>query len=98
LVLGRIVAQLVNEACFAVGEGVASPADIDLALRLGLNHPHGPISWGERIGWSSVLARIDGLWEDRHDARYRAAPLLRRAVASGVSVRELVDGPRGAWQ
>jgi 3-hydroxybutyryl-CoA dehydrogenase len=91
LVLGRIVCQLVNEACFAATERVATPADIDLALRLGLNHPHGPIAWGERIGWASVLARIDGLWDDRHDPRYRAAPLLRRAVATGRSVRELAD-------
>jgi 3-hydroxybutyryl-CoA dehydrogenase len=98
LVLGRIVAQLVNEACFAVGEGVASPDDVDLAMQLGLNHPHGPIAWGDRIGWAAVLARIDGLWADRHDDRYRAAPLLRRAAATGTSVRELVGpAPRGAW-
>jgi 3-hydroxybutyryl-CoA dehydrogenase len=97
LVLGRIVAQLVNEACFAVGEGVASPDDMDLGLQLGLNHPHGPIAWGERIGWDAVLARIDALWDDRHDDRYRAAPLLRRAAATGLSVRDLVDGhARGA--
>jgi 3-hydroxybutyryl-CoA dehydrogenase len=98
LVLGRIVAQLVNEACFAVGEGVASPDDMDLGLQLGLNHPHGPIAWGERMGWDAVLARIDALWGDRHDERYRAAPLLRRAAATGLSVRDLVDGrARGAW-
>jgi 3-hydroxybutyryl-CoA dehydrogenase len=98
LVLGRIVSQLVNEACFAIGEGVASPEAIDLGLRLGLNHPYGPVSWGERIGWPAVLARIDALWEDRHDERYRAAPLLRRAAATGTSVRGLVGGsPRGAW-
>jgi 3-hydroxybutyryl-CoA dehydrogenase len=99
LVLGRIVAQLVNEACFAVGEGVASPDDVDLAMRLGLNHPHGPIAWGDRIGWDAVLARIDGLWADRHDDRYRAAPLLRRAAATGTSVRKLIGrAPRGFWE
>ena len=47
LVLGRIVAQLVNEACFAVGEGVGSAADVDAGMVLGLNHPRGPLEWGE---------------------------------------------------
>jgi 3-hydroxybutyryl-CoA dehydrogenase len=98
LVLGRIVPQLVNEACFALGEGIATPEDMDQALRLGVNHPWGPVSWGERIGWQGVLDRIDALWTDRHDPRYRAAPLLRRAAATGLSVRQLVDGPRGAWE
>jgi 3-hydroxybutyryl-CoA dehydrogenase len=78
---------------------VAAPDDVDVALTLGLNHPHGPLAWGERIGWDAVLRRIDGLWADRHDDRYRAAPLLRRAADSGTSVRGLVDPerPRGAW-
>lgn len=99
LVLGRMVAQLVNEGCFAVGEGIASAGDVDLATTLGLNHPFGPIAWGERLGWATVLDRVDGLHADRHDDRYRAAPLLRRAAASGYSVRELVDPsvPRGAF-
>jgi 3-hydroxybutyryl-CoA dehydrogenase len=97
LVLGRIIPQLVNEASFAVGEGIATPRYMDLALTVGLNHPCGPISWGERIGWQAVLNRIHALWTDRHDPRYRAAPLLRRAAATGRSVRELVGAPRGAW-
>ena len=83
LVLGRIVCQLVNEAAFAVGEGVGSGADVDAGLKLGLNHPRGPVEWGNRIGLSHVLATIDGLFEELHDPRYRAAPLLRRAVATG---------------
>jgi 3-hydroxybutyryl-CoA dehydrogenase len=78
LVLGRIVCQLVNEAAFAVGEGVGSAADVDTGLTLGLNHPRGPVEWGRRIGPDHVLATIDGLWEELHDPRYRAAPLLRR--------------------
>ena len=84
LVLGRIVCQLVNEAAFAVGEGMGSPADVDTGLTLGLNHPRGPVSWGHAVGLDQVLATIDGLWEERHEERYRAAPLLRRAVATGV--------------
>jgi 3-hydroxybutyryl-CoA dehydrogenase len=86
LVLGRIVCQLVNEACFALGEGVASREDIDAALRDGLNHPRGPLEWGERLGWQFVTDVLDGLWADRHDPRYRVAPLLRRAVAVGALV------------
>ncbi len=83
LVLGRIVCQLVNEAAFAVGEGVGSAADVDAGLKLGLNHPRGPVEWGNRIGLAHVLAIVDGLFEELHDPRYRAAPLLRRAVATG---------------
>jgi 3-hydroxybutyryl-CoA dehydrogenase len=83
LVLGRIVCQLVNEAAFAVGEGVGAPADVDAGLTLGLNHPRGPVEWGRRIGLDHVLATVDGLWEELHDPRYRAAPLLRRAAAAG---------------
>jgi 3-hydroxybutyryl-CoA dehydrogenase len=77
LVLGRIVAQLVNEAAFAIGEGVGAAEDVDAGLTLGLNHPRGPVEWGEAIGLPQVLAMIDGLWEERHEERYRAAPLLR---------------------
>ncbi len=83
LVLGRIVCQLVNEAAFAIGEGVGSAADVDAGTTLGLNYPRGPAEWGNRIGLACVLATVDGLFEELHDPRYRAAPLLRRAVASG---------------
>jgi 3-hydroxybutyryl-CoA dehydrogenase len=86
LVLGRIVCQLVNEAAFAVGEGVGSPEDVDAGLTLGLNHPHGPVEWGRVAGLEHVLAVIDGLWEERREERYRAAPALRRAVATGTGV------------
>ena len=86
LVLARIVCQLVNEAAFAIGEGVGSAGDVDTGLTLGLNHPRGPVSWGLAIGLDHVLATIDGLWEERREERYRAAPLLRRAVATGAGL------------
>jgi 3-hydroxybutyryl-CoA dehydrogenase len=83
LVLGRIVCQLVNEAAFAIGEGAGSAADVDAGLTLGLNHPRGPVEWGRRIGFEHALATVDGLFDWLRDPRYRAAPALRRAVATG---------------
>jgi 3-hydroxybutyryl-CoA dehydrogenase len=83
LVLGRIVCQLVNEACFALAEGVGSAADIDVAMRLGFNYPRGPLEWADLIELDHVLATIDALYEERREERYRAAPLLRQMVAEG---------------
>ena len=87
LVLGRIAAQLVNEAAFAIGEGVGSADDVDTGLELGLSHPRGPVAWSEAIGLPHVLAVLDGLWTERHEERYRAAPLLRRQALLGRSLR-----------
>jgi 3-hydroxybutyryl-CoA dehydrogenase len=81
LVLGRIVCQLVNEACFAVGEGVGTRADVDDGMVLGLNHPRGPFAWCEAIGVVHVLAVLDALRIELGEERYRAAPLLRRVAA-----------------
>ena len=86
LVLGRIVCQLVNEACFAVGEGVGSPDDLDTALRLGFNHPRGPFEWGREIGPANVLATLEALSAELGADRYRPAPLLRRWAAAGGRV------------
>ncbi|HEY7618496.1 MAG TPA: 3-hydroxyacyl-CoA dehydrogenase NAD-binding domain-containing protein [Solirubrobacteraceae bacterium] len=78
LVLGRIACQLVNEACFAVSEGVGTREDVDDGMVLGLNHPRGPFAWCEAIGVAHVLAVLDGLRIELGEERYRAAPLLRR--------------------
>ncbi|HYY23536.1 MAG TPA: 3-hydroxyacyl-CoA dehydrogenase NAD-binding domain-containing protein [Thermoleophilaceae bacterium] len=86
LVLGRIVCQLVNEVAFALGEGVGSAEDVDAGLELGLNHPRGAVAWAEAIGLDHVLAVIDGLYAERREERYRAAPLLRRATSLGRSL------------
>jgi 3-hydroxybutyryl-CoA dehydrogenase len=82
--LGRIGAQLVNEACFALGEGVASGEDIDIAMRLGFNWPIGPLQWGTRMGWAQALGILEELRELEGEA-YRPAPLLRRYAAGGSS-------------
>jgi 3-hydroxybutyryl-CoA dehydrogenase len=87
LVLGRIVCQLVNEAAFAIAEGVGSPEDMDAGLELGLSFPRGAVGWAGEIGLDAVLATVDGLWAERREERYRAAPLLRRAIATGGLAR-----------
>jgi 3-hydroxybutyryl-CoA dehydrogenase len=83
LVLGRMVAQIVNEACFAVGEGVGTPADVDAGMVLGLNHPRGPLEWGDAIGAENVLVRLTALQDEYREERYRPAPELLRAARDG---------------
>ncbi|MEK6272685.1 MAG: 3-hydroxyacyl-CoA dehydrogenase NAD-binding domain-containing protein [Actinomycetota bacterium] len=80
LVLGRIVCQIVNEAHFAVGQGVATAEDVDVAMRLGFNWPRGPFEWAEAIGPARVVRVLDGLRSELGADRYRVAPLLRRAA------------------
>ncbi len=96
LALGRIVCQLVNEAAFALGEGVASAADIDAGMELGLNHPRGPLAWGDAIGLDHVLAVLDGLADEYGEERYRAAPALRRRVLEGRLGTAVGGGFHGA--
>jgi 3-hydroxybutyryl-CoA dehydrogenase len=91
LVLARVVCQLVNEAAFAIGEGVGSAADVDTGLTLGLNHPRGPVEWSRQLGLDQVLDTLDGLWNHYREERYRPAPLLTRATARGVGL----DGEAG---
>jgi 3-hydroxybutyryl-CoA dehydrogenase len=87
LVLGRIVCQLVNEACFALGAGVGAAEDIDAGMVLGLNHPRGPLEWGDEIGASSVLGVLAGLYDEYREERYRPAPALMRAARTGTPLR-----------
>jgi 3-hydroxybutyryl-CoA dehydrogenase len=82
LVLGRILAQIVNEAHFAVSQGVASPGDCDTAMRLGFNWPQGPFEWGRAIGLGRVVRILDALHRTLGEERYRVSPLLRRRAVS----------------
>jgi 3-hydroxybutyryl-CoA dehydrogenase len=75
--LNRVQCCIVNEAAFAVGEGVGSPADIDAGVKLGLNWPRGSIELGRELGFDHVLGTMDALWDCYREERYRAAPLLR---------------------
>src|SRR5204863_876025 len=81
-VLDRLLAQLINEASYAADEGVAEPADIDTAMRLGLNHPRGPFEWLDELGAERVLATLDALSDELGPDRYRAADRLRGLGAS----------------
>ena len=75
-VLTRLGATIANEACFALGERVASEDDINTAMRLGYNWPIGSLEWGQRLGWSRALGVLEELRELRGEA-YRSAPQLR---------------------
>jgi 3-hydroxybutyryl-CoA dehydrogenase len=92
LVLGRIVCQVINEAAFAVAEGVGSAADVDAGMVHGLNYPRGILHWADEIGLDHVLAVLDGLYEERREERYRAAPLLRSLVMSGRLGQQTGEG------
>jgi 3-hydroxybutyryl-CoA dehydrogenase len=83
LVRMRVIACLVNEAASAVMEGVATPADIDQAMKLGTNYPFGPLTWGDLIGLDTVLGVLNGLFGEYGEDRYRPCPLLRRMVTAG---------------
>jgi len=92
LILGRIVCQVANEAAFAVAQGVGSAADVDVGVVHGLNYPRGILAWADAIGLDHVLSVLDGLYEERHEERYRASPLLRSLVMSGRLGRQTGEG------
>ncbi|MGH8973104.1 MAG: 3-hydroxyacyl-CoA dehydrogenase NAD-binding domain-containing protein [Acidimicrobiia bacterium] len=76
-IAARLLAMLINEAAFAADDGVAEPAGIDDALRLGANHPRGPFEWLDLLSPSLVLSIMEGLWDWYREERYRPAPGLR---------------------
>jgi 3-hydroxybutyryl-CoA dehydrogenase len=86
LVTQRVVATIVNIACDIAQQRIATPADIDRAVVLGLGYPHGPLAWGDRLGPSSVLEILENLQSLSGDPRYRPSPWLRRRAALGVSL------------
>lgn len=77
-ILDRIVANLVNEAAFALAAGIATPADLERAMTVGLNHPCGPAEWERRWTRERIVEILDNLWATEHDPRYRVCPRLRR--------------------
>jgi len=83
MIVTRTVAMLANVAADAVASGVASAQDVEVAMRLGVNYPRGPIAWGQQWGTRTVLTILDSLENWYRDGHYRAAPALRRAVLAG---------------
>jgi len=83
LIVPRVVAMLANEAAFAFGEGVAEADTIDTAMRLGANHPIGPLARAEALGYDKIVALLDHLHAEYGEERYRVAPALRRAARVG---------------
>lgn len=83
MVFPRILCQIMNEACFALQDEVASPEDIDTAMKLGVNYPHGPVEWADKIGFQQVYAVLTALQNDLQEDRYRIAPLLKQMAQTG---------------
>lgn len=83
MVLPRILCQMINEATFAVQEDVATPQDIDTAMKLGTNYPFGPIEWANKIGFQYVYSVLNAIENDLHEERYRASPLLKLLAQTG---------------
>jgi len=82
-VVNRMLIPFVNEACFALQEGLASAEDIDQGARLGLNHPMGPLELADFVGLDTLLAIAEVLQRDFGDDKYRPSVLLRNLVAAG---------------
>ena len=82
-VANRILMPMINEAVYCVMEGVATPEAVDTVMKLGMNHPMGPLALGDLIGLDVCLAILEVLHQGLGDPKYRACPLLRRMVAAG---------------
>ena len=82
-VVNRILIPLINEAAFIKMEGVSDVEGIDTAMKLGANHPMGPLELGDFIGLDICLAIMDVLYNETGDSKYRACPLLRKMVRGG---------------
>ncbi len=83
LTFPRILSLIINEAARSLEEGVASAEEIDVAMRLGVNYPQGPLKWADQIGLNEVLAVLEGLHRATGDDRYRPTPLIKKLVIAG---------------
>jgi 3-hydroxybutyryl-CoA dehydrogenase len=91
-IVNRVLMPMLNEACFALGEGVASVRDIDTACQLGLNHPMGPLTLADFIGLDTCLEICRVLYSGTGDPKFRPAPLLVKYVEAGWLGRKVKRG------
>lgn len=85
-IVNRVVAMLVNEAVDFVHLGLGTVEDVELAMTTGVNYPRGLLKWGDEVGASVVLERLDALFRESGDSRYRASVRLRRLEGAGLSL------------
>ena len=91
-VVNRILCPMINEAVFALQEGLASAEEIDAGMRLGCNHPIGPLALCDLVGLDVQLAVMEVLYSNFNDSKYRPAPLLREMVDAGMLGRKTGRG------
>ncbi|MGR3897926.1 3-hydroxyacyl-CoA dehydrogenase [Psychrobacter sp. 1176_08] len=82
----RVIAMVVNLGCDIALQGIASPEDIDKAVKLGLGYPYGPISWGDELGAERILLILTRIYALTGDPRYRPSPWLQRRATLGISL------------
>ncbi|MEI7703670.1 MAG: 3-hydroxybutyryl-CoA dehydrogenase [Deltaproteobacteria bacterium] len=90
--VNRILCPMINEAIFALQEGMASAEDIDTGMKLGCNHPIGPLALADMVGLDTLLAVMQVFYEGFNDPKYRPAPLLKELVAAGRLGRKTKRG------
>jgi 3-hydroxybutyryl-CoA dehydrogenase len=90
--VNRVLCPMINEAIFAVQEGIASAADIDEGMKLGCSHPIGPLALADLVGLDTLLSVMEVFQRDYGDPKYRPAPLLREMVAAGLLGRKSGQG------
>lgn len=91
-VVNRILVPMINEAFFVLAEGLASPEDIDAGMKLGCNHPIGPLALADMIGLDVCLAVMNVYFDEFNDSKYRPCPLLKEMVAAGFLGRKTGRG------
>ena len=91
-VVNKVLILMINEACDLLYTGVASAEGIDTAMKLGANHPMGPLALGDLIGLDVCLAIMDTLYNETHDPKYRASLLMRKMVRAGQLGRKTGKG------
>ncbi|MEM3567714.1 MAG: 3-hydroxyacyl-CoA dehydrogenase family protein, partial [Thermoplasmata archaeon] len=91
-VSNRVLMPMINEAIFCVYEGVATPEAIDSVMKLGMNHPMGPLELADLIGLDVCLSILEVLYNNFNDPKYRPCPLLRKMVRAGYLGRKTGRG------